>query len=317
MIDRNSPVTEDELHVYVDGELPADRREAVELWLASHPEDAARVAAWRAQAEAIRSRYGKVSTNRCPAGWRSTASRASAARGARSRRPRRFSPSSSAASPAGWRAAHRPPRRANSKPSPTRRSARTGSTSARSASDRSQGGGEASAAVAVAAARHHIAHARSFERFDFKLLGGRLCPASTARRAVHVRERQRRASHALFREPDRGSDVVPLRSATSFGAIRWSEGGYGWVISGPATSRGSRPSPSASTSSSKTCAIPQPDAAAQLGRSTHIAARIVGLPVAPTCASVPRVPDRCARAARCARWRRDRRCRPCRADPCP
>jgi len=40
MIDRNTSVTEDELHVYVDGELPADRREAVEAWLSSHPEDA-------------------------------------------------------------------------------------------------------------------------------------------------------------------------------------------------------------------------------------------------------------------------------------
>ena len=30
MIDRDSPVTEDELHVYVDGELPGDRLAAVE-----------------------------------------------------------------------------------------------------------------------------------------------------------------------------------------------------------------------------------------------------------------------------------------------
>ena len=50
MVDQNTPVTEDELHVYVDGELPADRRDAVETWLSNHPEDAARVAAWRAQA---------------------------------------------------------------------------------------------------------------------------------------------------------------------------------------------------------------------------------------------------------------------------
>ena len=56
MIDRNSPVTEDELHAYVDGEIAADRRGAVEAWLASHPEDAARVAQWRAQADAIRAR---------------------------------------------------------------------------------------------------------------------------------------------------------------------------------------------------------------------------------------------------------------------
>jgi anti-sigma factor RsiW len=60
MIDRDSPVTEDELHAYVDGELPADRRGAVDGWLASHPEDAARVAQWRAQADAIRVRYGTV-----------------------------------------------------------------------------------------------------------------------------------------------------------------------------------------------------------------------------------------------------------------
>ena len=60
MTDRHSPVTEDELHAFVDGELPADRRDAVEAWLASHPEDAALVAAWRKQAELIRSRYGAV-----------------------------------------------------------------------------------------------------------------------------------------------------------------------------------------------------------------------------------------------------------------
>jgi anti-sigma factor RsiW len=58
MMDNNSPVTEDELNAYVDGELPADRRGAVEAWLAGHPDDAARVAAWRVQIEAVRERYG-------------------------------------------------------------------------------------------------------------------------------------------------------------------------------------------------------------------------------------------------------------------
>jgi len=57
MSDRDSAVTEDELHAYVDGELPAERRGAVESWLATHPEDAARVAAWGSQAELIRARY--------------------------------------------------------------------------------------------------------------------------------------------------------------------------------------------------------------------------------------------------------------------
>jgi anti-sigma factor RsiW len=60
MNDRDQIVSEDELNAYVDNELPADRRHAVEAWLATHPEDAARVAAWRKQAELIRERYGHV-----------------------------------------------------------------------------------------------------------------------------------------------------------------------------------------------------------------------------------------------------------------
>ena len=55
-------ISEDELHAYVDGELPADRRGAVEAWLAAHADDAARVAAWRAQAEIIRKRYGGIAS---------------------------------------------------------------------------------------------------------------------------------------------------------------------------------------------------------------------------------------------------------------
>lgn len=60
MSDHLTPVTEDELHAYVDNELPAERRSAVEAWLSAHPDDAARVAAWQAQADAIRARYGAI-----------------------------------------------------------------------------------------------------------------------------------------------------------------------------------------------------------------------------------------------------------------
>jgi len=66
MIDRDSPVTEDELHAYVDGELPADRQEAVAAWLAAHSEQAALVGAWRAQADSIRARYGAVANEPVP-----------------------------------------------------------------------------------------------------------------------------------------------------------------------------------------------------------------------------------------------------------
>ena len=67
MTDRDQMISEDELHAYVDGELPADRRGAVEAWLAAHADDAARVAAWRKQAELLQARYGSVVNEKVPA----------------------------------------------------------------------------------------------------------------------------------------------------------------------------------------------------------------------------------------------------------
>jgi anti-sigma factor RsiW len=66
MTDRDLPVAEDELHAYVDGELPPDRLAAVEAWLSTHPQDMARMAAWRSLADTIRARYGVVATERVP-----------------------------------------------------------------------------------------------------------------------------------------------------------------------------------------------------------------------------------------------------------
>jgi anti-sigma factor RsiW len=67
MTNRDSPVTTDELHAYVDDMLPADRRDAVEAWLAAHPNDAAQVEAWRAQAELIRAHLGAPADEPVPA----------------------------------------------------------------------------------------------------------------------------------------------------------------------------------------------------------------------------------------------------------
>jgi anti-sigma factor RsiW len=66
MKEMHLPVTEDEIHAYVDGELPNDRIAAVETWLACHPEDAARVTAWRAMAERLHQRYGNVVNESVP-----------------------------------------------------------------------------------------------------------------------------------------------------------------------------------------------------------------------------------------------------------
>ncbi|GIL02215.1 MAG: membrane protein [Alphaproteobacteria bacterium] len=48
------PVSEDELHAFVDGELAPERARAVEAWLARNPEAAAAVAEWRSQNAALR-----------------------------------------------------------------------------------------------------------------------------------------------------------------------------------------------------------------------------------------------------------------------
>jgi anti-sigma factor RsiW len=66
MTDPNISITEDELHAYVDNELPAERRGDVETWLAAHPDDAARVRSWREMAEALHARYDSVADEAVP-----------------------------------------------------------------------------------------------------------------------------------------------------------------------------------------------------------------------------------------------------------
>lgn len=48
------------LHAWLDDELPAERRAEVEGWLREHPEDAARVRLWAADAQALRSQLEPV-----------------------------------------------------------------------------------------------------------------------------------------------------------------------------------------------------------------------------------------------------------------
>jgi anti-sigma factor RsiW len=66
MTDPGIPVTEDELHAYVDNELPAERRGDVEAWLAAHPDSAERVRAWRDMAEALHARYDGIADEAVP-----------------------------------------------------------------------------------------------------------------------------------------------------------------------------------------------------------------------------------------------------------
>jgi anti-sigma factor RsiW len=49
--------SEDDLHAYADGQLSPQQREAVDHWLATHPDDQARVEEWQAQSAAIRATF--------------------------------------------------------------------------------------------------------------------------------------------------------------------------------------------------------------------------------------------------------------------
>ncbi len=53
-------VREEELHGLSDGRLTATRRSEVEAWLASHPQEAAQVEAWRAQNALLHRAYDRV-----------------------------------------------------------------------------------------------------------------------------------------------------------------------------------------------------------------------------------------------------------------
>lgn len=66
MTDPTMPVTEDELHAYIDDELPVERRGDVEAWLATHPDDADRVQSWRMMAADLHARYDGVASEPVP-----------------------------------------------------------------------------------------------------------------------------------------------------------------------------------------------------------------------------------------------------------
>jgi anti-sigma factor RsiW len=61
------PVTEAELHAFVDGALPPERASEVDAYLASHPEEAARVAAYREQLVVLHREYDAVLNEPLPA----------------------------------------------------------------------------------------------------------------------------------------------------------------------------------------------------------------------------------------------------------
>lgn len=68
------PIRDEQLSAWLDGELNAPEREAerqaVEAWLRDHPEDAARVRLWAADAEGLRARLAPMLDEALPEGLR-------------------------------------------------------------------------------------------------------------------------------------------------------------------------------------------------------------------------------------------------------
>ncbi len=238
MSEPNIPVTEDELHAFVDGELPAERLADVEAWLSAHPDDAAKVVAWRAMTQSIRARFDAVSDEPLPP-------RLDVERLAR--RPRRWIAAAIAASlaafvvggGAGWIA--------------------RGAVAA-------SGAGGSLAADALDAHRLYAVEVRhpvevpGSERahlvqwlskrcgFDvrapelagsgLKLVGGRLLPGSDGPAAFLMYEGPTGDRFTLYSARAK-TDAVQMRYSTmnGSGALAWAEGGVGYVVSGPASDR--------------------------------------------------------------------------------
>jgi anti-sigma factor RsiW len=236
MIDRITPVTEDELHAYVDGELPADRRNAVSAWLETHPENAAMVAAWRSQAEEIHARYGSVVNEPIPASLRVDRLLR------RSRRPS-FTLITAAAVAAfllgglaGWLV-----RDASIvAPKPPDTFAADALTAHRLYI------AEVRHPIEVKAGEQHLVpwlskrvgttlRAPDLGSFGLKLLGGRLLPGPDGPAALFMYEGANGERFTLYSSTQKQpSTSFRYTLADKFAAVHWIEGDVGYVMSGPA-----------------------------------------------------------------------------------
>ncbi len=238
MNDRHSPVTDDELHAFVDGQLPAERFAAVEAWLAAHPEDAARIAAWRAQADAIRLRFGEAGNEAVP-------QRLKIDTLLRSGRKWRAIAAAVAASAflvggvSGWMAR-----------GTTEVVAAAGDPADQIAQEALSAHklyiAEVRHPVEVGAAEAHLMpwlsrrlgtslRVPDFSQFDLKLLGGRLLPGPAGPAALLMFENGN-GDRVTFYSSKVSAQQMSFRylQSDNVAAIRWVESGYAFVVSGNA-----------------------------------------------------------------------------------
>jgi anti-sigma factor RsiW len=233
MTEPTIPVTEDELHAYVDNELPAERRSDVEAWLSTHAEDAERVQAWRAMADALHARYDSVADEPVP-------KRLEIERLAR--KPRRWIAAAIAASilafiagtGAGWFA--------------------RGAAATPSAFQNLTGDALEAHRLYVVEVRHPVevpgnerAHlqqwltkrcgwevrAPELGATGLKLVGGRLLPGPTGPASFLMYESASGERFTLYTSRETTDSTMRYTSRNSEGALYWADHGVGYVLSGP------------------------------------------------------------------------------------
>ncbi len=228
------PVTEDELHAYIDNELPAERRGDVEAWLASHPETAAQVAAWRRITEALHERYDSVAEESVPK--RLELERIET-------KPKRWVFGMAAAvlvafvvgGGIGWFAHNAAA--ANSDPADIVRSEAVAAHKLYI--------GEVRHPIEVRANEAHLLPWLSrrigtqltppdLSAYDLKLLGGRLLPGLTSPAAMFMYESSGGERVTLYCTPLRASPTgLRYQDDGKAGSVQWVADDYGWVVSGP------------------------------------------------------------------------------------
>ncbi len=238
MTEPNMPVTEDELHALVDNELPADRRTAVENWLETHPDDAARVAAWRAIGNAMHARYDAVADEVIPK--RLELERLAG-------RPRNWMIGAAAAvllafaagGGVGW-FAHEAAAAVAPATDPVAAMREEAFAAHRLYI------GEVRHAIEVRAEENHLLpwlsrrigmtlRAPELSKFDLKLLGGRLLPGIGAPAAQLMYENGAGERVTLYATPLKAPRTsFRYQEADKFASIHWVADNYGWVVSGPA-----------------------------------------------------------------------------------
>ncbi|HXQ05887.1 MAG TPA: anti-sigma factor [Bradyrhizobium sp.] len=234
MTDPQISITEDELHAYVDNELPAERRGDVEAWLAVHPDDAERVQSWRAMAEALHARYDQVADEAVPK--RLEIERLE-------RQPRKWLYGAIAATllafvgggGVGW-LAH-------------------GAASAPSAFQKLTVDALDAYRLYVVEVRHPVevpgserthlqqwltkrcgwaVHAPELDATGLKLVGGRLLPGPTGPASFLMYESVSGERFTLYTSRAKtGTAQMRYTAAENSGAMYWSEDGVGYVLSGP------------------------------------------------------------------------------------